>query len=382
MKLPIRARTLGLLLILVPLLVLFVWMVLRAGPLAPVPVTVATVQSRAIQPALFGIGTVQARYTYKLGPTLPARVRTLNVHVGDSVRAGQLLGEMDPVDLDSRLQAQQAVLGRAEASVREAQARQAFARSQAERYRVLEQAKATSRESLDMRRQELQIADAALAVSQQELARARADQQGLRAQRDNLRLLAPVDGVVVARDADPGTTIVAGQTVIELLDPKTLWINTRFDQVRAAGLAPELPARITLRSNASEALAGVVRRVEPKADAVTEETLAKVDFAQMPAPLPPIGELAEVTVTLPALAAAPVIPNAAMHRQNGQTGVWRIDGDRPIFTPVRLGAADLEGNVQVRDGLQEGDQLVVYSEKPLTARNRLKVVEHITKGKP
>ena len=179
MKLPIRGRTLGLLAILVPLLALFVWVVLRAGPLAPVTVTVATVQSRAIQPALFGIGTVQARYTYKIGPTLPARVRTLNVHVGDAVKAGQLLGEMDPVDLDSRMQAQQAVLGRAEASVREAQARQAFARSQAERYRVLEQAQAVSRESLDTRRQELQIADAALTVSQQELARARADQQAL-----------------------------------------------------------------------------------------------------------------------------------------------------------------------------------------------------------
>ena len=99
MKLPIRGRTLGLLAILVPLLALFVWVVLRAGPLAPVTVTVATVQSRAIQPALFGIGTVQARYTYKIGPTLPARVRTLNVHVGDAVKAGQLLGEMDPVDV-------------------------------------------------------------------------------------------------------------------------------------------------------------------------------------------------------------------------------------------------------------------------------------------
>ena len=380
MTLPIRGRTLGLLAILVPLLALFVWVVLRAGPLAPVTVTVATVQSRAIQPALFGIGTVQARYTYKIGPTLPARVRTLNVHVGDAVKAGQLLGEMDPVDLDSRMQAQQAVLGRAEASVREAQARQAFARSQAERYRVLEQAQAVSRESLDTRRQELQIADAALTVSQQELARARADQQALRAQRDNLRLLAPVDGVVVLRDADPGTTIVAGQTVIELLDPKTLWINSRFDQVRAAGLAAELPAQIVLRSGAGEPLAGLVSRIEPKADAVTEETLAKVDFAQMPTPLPPIGELAEVTVTLPALPAAPTIPNAAVHRQNGQTGVWRIQGNNPVFTPVQLGAADLDGHVQVHDGLKEGDQLVVYSEKPLNPRHRLQVVEQIAKG--
>ena len=74
------------------------------------------------------------------------------------------------------------------------------------------------------------------------------------------------------------------------------------------------------------------------------------------------------------------IPNAAVHRQNGQTGVWRIQGNNPVFTPVQLGAADLDGHVQVHDGLKEGDQLVVYSEKPLNPRHRLQVVEQIAKG--
>jgi multidrug resistance efflux pump len=39
------------------------------------------------------------------------------------------------------------------------------------------------------------------------------------------------------RDADPGTTIVAGQAVVEVIDPKSLWINVRFDQISASGLA-------------------------------------------------------------------------------------------------------------------------------------------------
>lgn len=373
----ISRRAVGLLLVILPLLALFGYVALRSGPLAPVAVTLTTVEIRAIEPALFGIGTVQPRYTYKIGPTMPARIRRLNVHVGDSVQAGQVLGEMDPVDLDSRIKAQTAVLARAEASVREARAKQSFARSQADRYRALAAEDATSRESLDARRQELQIAEAALEVTQQELARARADQQALQAVRDNLRLVAPVDGVVVERDADPGTTIVAGQTVIEVLDPRTLWINARFDQLRAAGLAARLPAQIVLRSGGREGLAGVVRRVEPKADAITEETLAKIDFASIPAPLPPIGELAEVTVTLPALPPSPAIPNAALQRHEGRTGVWRVTDGKPHFTPVQLGAADLDGRVQVLEGVHEGDRLVLYSEKPLTPRSRLKVVERI-----
>ena len=70
-----------------------------------------------------------------------------------------------------------------------------------------------------------------------------ADLDGLRAQRRNLRLIAPADGLVAAREADPGTTVVAGQTVIEIIDPASLWINVRFDQIVASGLAGGLPAR-------------------------------------------------------------------------------------------------------------------------------------------
>ena len=281
-KLPLQGRTLALLAVIIPLLVLFIYVGLRSGPLAPVAVTVASVESRAITPALFGIGTVEARYTYKIGPTFAGRVKRLEVHVGDQVKAGQVLGEMEPVD-----------------------------------------------------------------------------------------------GVVAVRDADPGTTIVAGQAVVEVIDPKSLWINVRFDQISASGLAGGLPAHIVLRSRGGQTLKGRVLRVEPKADAVTEETLAKVTFDNKPEPLPPVGELAEVTVDLPALPAAPLIPNAAVQREGDKVGVWQIvDGDLH-FSPVKLGTSDLNGYVQVREGLKNGDQVVTYSEKALTARSRIHVVEHI-----
>ncbi|MFZ3289294.1 MAG: efflux RND transporter periplasmic adaptor subunit [Telluria sp.] len=376
-KLPLQGRTLTLLAVIIPLLALFIYVGLRSGPLAPVAVTVVTVQSRALMPALFGIGTVQARYTYKIGPTFAGRVKRLDVHVGDQVRAGQVLGEMDPVDLDDRVRSQEFVFKRAQAALREAQARQAFAQTQARRYEQLFAVRSTSEEIVTTKRQELQIADAALSAALEDIARTRSEREGLLAQRINLRLIAPVDGVVAVRDADPGTTIVAGQAVVEVIDPKSLWINARFDQISAAGLAAGLPTRIVLRSRGGQTLQGRVLRGEPKADAVTEETLAKVTFDQQPEPLPPVGELAEVTVDLPALPAAPLIPNAAVQREGDKVGVWQIvDGDLR-FSPVTLGASDLNGAVQVRAGLKTGDRVVSYSEKALTARTRIHVVERI-----
>jgi len=90
------------------LLVLFIYVALRSGPLAPVPVILTIVENKSITPALFGIGTVEARYTYKVGPTVTGRVKRLDAHVGDRVKAGQILGEIDSIDLDERIHAQDA----------------------------------------------------------------------------------------------------------------------------------------------------------------------------------------------------------------------------------------------------------------------------------
>ena len=381
-KFPLQGRTLALLAVVVPLLALFVYVVLRSGPLAPVAVTLATVESQALTPALFGVGTVGTRTSTKIGPTVAGRLLRLDVDVGDRVRAGQVLGEMDPLDWGERLHAQDAALQRVQASLREAQARQAHAQVQATRYSELLTLQATTQELAATKQQELQVANAAVAAAQAEAARVRAERAGVTAQQRHLRMIAPSDGLVTQRLADPGSTVVAGQTVVEVVDPASLWISVRLDQISAHGLAANLPARVLLRSRAGQTLDARVLRVEPLADSVTEETLAKVVFSQLPAPLPPLGELAEVTIDLPTLAAQPVLPNAAVQRVGGQTGVWQWTQGALQFTPVTLGVADLDGHVQVLSGLSVGDQVVLYSEKPLTARSRIHVVERLTKAAP
>lgn len=381
-RLPIQRRTLTLVAVLLPILLLFVYVILRSGPLAPVEVTTVDVVARPVSPALFGIGTVEARYTHRVGPTFAGRISRVDVQVGDHVTAGQSLGEMDPVDLDERIHAQSAVTRRAQAQVREAEARQRYAQTQAQRYEKLLAVRLISEEAVATRHQELQVTNAALSGAREELTRAEADRAALVAQRNNLRLVAPVDGLVTVRDADPGTTVVAGQAVVELVDPRSIWVNVRFDQLGAQGLAAKLPARVMLRSRSKTSLPGQVLRVEPIADVVTEETLAKVTFDALPQPLPPLGELAEVTVALPAQPTAPVVPNAAIRHINNALGVWLLaDGDLH-FTPVEAGAADLDGNVQITKGLKAGDRVVVYSEKALTAHSRIHVVKHLAGTTP
>ncbi len=377
--------------LLLPVLGAFLWLALTSGPLAPIPVTLTRVTERAITPALFGVGTVQARYTYRIGPTVAGRVGRVEVQVGERVKAGQLLGEMDPVDLDERVAAQDAALRRAEsgvvaarAQVGDAQARRDFGSAQVRRYEKLLLAKTASEDTVEAKRQEALVADAGLALAQanlesaeQDLGRVKAEREALVRQRENLRLVAPVDALVVSRDGEPGSTVVAGQSVIEVIDPSSLWVDTRFDQLGAGALRAGLGARIALRSQPLGDVDGTVVRVEPRADAVTEELLAKVAFATLPDPLPRLGELAEVTVALAPLPASPALPNAALHRRDDQLGVWVLGDAGPRFVAVETGARDLDGWVQIRSGLVVGDPVVLHSRTPLTPGHRVKAVEQI-----
>jgi len=395
---PLVVRRIVIGILAVALVAALAFVALRTGPLAPIKVTVTSVQEGKLNPAIFGIGTVEARRSWMVGPTVAGRVLSVRVDVGDVVKAGQLLAEMDPVDLDQRLAALDAALARAsstqaaaQAQVTDAMARRELAALNAKRNQDLAAQNFISPGALESRLQEKASADAALQTAQanlsgtaQDITRQKAERAALQQQRGNVRLLAPANGVVTSRDAEAGSTVVAGQPVLRLIDPASLWVRMRVDQGRSAGLAPGLKARIVLRSQPRTALQGQVARVELLADAVTEERIAQIAFASAPAPSASavsasVGELAEVELQLPETATALLLPNASIQRLQGQTGVWRLSEGKPAFSPVRLGTSSLDGRVQVLEGLKAGDSVVVYSQKALTEGARVQVVDALVK---
>lgn len=388
-----KVITLGLLGVVLLIAVGFV--IRRAGPLAPVRVTVMQATEGSLTPAIYGIGTVEARRNYLIGPTTAGRVLRVLVDAGDTVKAGQLLAEMDPVDLDHRLLALDASAARAssvilvsEAQAVDAAARRELAAINARRYVELGQQSFVSAGAVESKVQEQTSADAALRAAQanqvaasQDLTRLKAERAGLLQQRQSVRLVATQDGIVLSRDAEPGSTVVAGQSVLKLVDPASLWVKARFDQGRSAGLATGLVADIVLRSKAASTLRGKVVRVELQGDSVTEESVAQIAFDALPAGIS-VGELAEVTLSLPATPRALLLPNAAIKRLGGQSGAWVLIESGPKFVPLRLGQTSLDGQVQVLEGLQAGAQIVVYSEKEITAKSRTQIVASLAEHAP
>lgn len=369
------------------------WLLTSQGPLAPTRVTVAKVERGALVATTFGIGTVEARRAYAVGPTVASRVLRVLVDQGDMVNAGQLVAELDPVDLDDRMASGALAAERAThaveaavAQVAEAQSRERVATVSARRYVELRQQGFVSQEALDAKLHEAsasaasaQSAAAQAAAARRDAEKARADLAGIAKLRAQTRLVSPVAGIVTARLIEPGATVVAGQAVVQLIDPASLWIRARIDQGQAGGLRAGQAAGIVLRSDPRVTHRGSVQRVDWVSDAVAEERIVNVGFDVRPAGVG-VGDLAEVTIRLADIADARSVPSAAVKRVDRQDGVWRVSGDRVAFHPVEVGTITLDGRSQILAGLGDGETVIVHSEQSLRSDARVRIVPALVRA--
>jgi HlyD family secretion protein len=256
-------------------------------------VTVTQVEERSISPAMFGIGTVEARYTQKVGPTAAGRVTMVAVDVGDTVVAGQLLAQIDPIDLDQRIDAaaggtaRSAALEQAAiAQIADANARVVLARSVAARTEHLKRGGWVTAAMVDQRRQELAAAQAGLAAAQANRSAAAMDRGRLGAERSALGRAARQSAACRTarrtggaqscrtrhdRGGRPGRD--RDHRSITIVDQRAL----RPDPIGWSGCGPAGADCIAFSAGRAR-LTGTIERVEPMADALTEEVLAKARF--------------------------------------------------------------------------------------------------------
>jgi RND family efflux transporter MFP subunit len=335
----------------------------RAVPVA----TVAAAQG-SIAVRVAGPGTVQARVPVTLGARITATVARLDADVGDFVKRGQLLAVLDDRDLAARRAValgQQEVLARnlkaAQATVAKAQADLELAQSRHRRDNELLRSGFLSQGSLDASTAALQSALASLDNARAALA-AREAEQGSLAHEVRYaetvlsfsRIAAPADGVVIARLAEAGATVVPGSPLFRLADPAALWVATRVDESVVGRVQVGQAASIRLRTG--ETHAGKVARIARQSDAATRELEVNVAFDAAPQRFA-IDQEAEVTI-LTGEDAGIAVPLSALTRdRKGRQGVLVVHDGSTQFRPVETGTAD-ERQVLVRSGLAAGEFVV------------------------
>jgi HlyD family secretion protein len=367
-----------------------------ALPLPPVAagfaVSTEPVQLRRFDQALALHGTVVAREMIVVGADVPGlRLRRVMVEVGDRVRPGQPLAQLDDGVLRLQVAQARAQLARGkaeqrrarhpyrpqelsglEAGVLRAQAVLSQAKDAHDRVVALQGRGDSTVEELMRRQADLRVAEAELrqARLKVEMARAGSRQEDLQAADAEVAVLgarlselelqlgrtvvrAPAAGLVVRRTAPVGTAVVPTQSLFEIVQDGRYEVAAKGVWSELKALQSGQPAAVT--DDAGLTLGGAVRLVEPALDAASK--LATVRVA-LPAYAPVrLGMLLQVAVDT-GVRQLLSVPEGALMPVDHHLVVFVRRGDRVQERPVVV-SARIKGRAGIRQGLQAGEEVVV-----------------------
>jgi multidrug efflux system membrane fusion protein len=338
---------------------------------APEPVRavkVITVGASDIQSGHEFSGEVKPRVESRLGFRVAGKVIRRSVELGQPVKAGTVIAQLDPQDY--RLAAEAAG-----AQVAAARTNRDLAAADFKRFQQLREQNFISGAELERRETALKAAQAQLDQAQAQL-KAQGNQAAY------TTLVADVSGVVTGIEAEPGQVVTAGTTIVRIAQdgPRDVVFAVPEDKVQA--LKPGSPVAVRPWSGQAP-LAGKIREVAASADPVTRTYTVKVGLEG--AAQPPLG--ATVTVLPQALSYAGgqviKLPTSALRQEGKGTAVWVLD--RATMTvrsqPVQLATAD--GNEAViAGGLVPGMLVVSAGVHVLAPGQKVSVWQEKASGAP
>lgn len=308
---------------------------------APRPVMVVQPEPAAGQVGVFP-GEVRARrepeLSFRLGGELVAR----HVEVGDRVVAGQVLAELDPRDARLRLDAARAGLAAAEAALE-------IASVDLQRQASLLERGLVSAAAHDAARN----AHAAAAARRQQAA---AELDISRNQAGYARLDATADGVILARRAEVGQVVAAGQPVSVLAEDGGREVLISVAEHRQQAFEPGTPVLVELWSRPGRRVPGQVRERAPAADGATRTHAVRIAF-DADALEAGLGQSARV-IANGGSDQSLLLPLQAVGAEDGDAFVWRFDGTRIHRQPVEV-LAFAEDGARVRGPIAPGDWVVM-----------------------
>ena len=346
----------------------------------------ATVQvSRAdIESSVTALGTLQPRRYVDVGAQASGQIHKIHVEVGDVVKEGQLLVEIDPSTQQAKLDAGRFSVENLKAQLQEQRAQHDLARQKFQRQQNLAAGGATREEDVQTAQAELRATQARVDMFQAQIRQAEASLRSDQAELGYTRIYAPMAGTVVALDAREGQTLNAQQQTplilrIAKLSPMTVWAEV--SEADIGHVKPGMHAWFTTLSGGTRRWTSTVRQILPvppkpldqtsqgggspastsksgSARVVLYTVLLDVDnadnalMAEMTTQVFFVADQAKNVLT------APVAALQTGTQANLQTAQVVAKNGSIEQRDVRTGISD-RLRVQILDGLQEGDHLLI-----------------------
>jgi len=334
--------------------------VVAAGPPAVLATTVAggDRNSRIELPA-----SIQAFEQTTIFARTSGYIKARYVDIGDRVRKGQLLAEIeDPQTAQSLLQAR-ATLAQTKAQLLQAQANAELSTVTNQRWQALQKQGVVAQQDADQKRAQSSADQAAIAADKANITAAEANVVSLEQQASFSRVMAPFAGIVLSRSIDRGSLISTGsqtgvQQMFTIAQSDTVRVFANVPQAASVGLRQGQVAQVSIRELPGTAYPGTITRTSSSLDPSTRTLLVEVDLKNDGKILP--GMYATVLYDLPPTATAPVMlpANALVIRSAGPQAVVLDQNNVAHFRSLVLGR-DIGSATEVLKGLKAGDVVVL-----------------------
>jgi multidrug efflux system membrane fusion protein len=342
-----------------------VLLVTACSRVEPAPEPIRAVRTLTVAPqsaagAWEYAGEVRARTESRLGFRVGGKIVRRNADIGDMVKRGQVLAQLDPQDLKLGQDAARAALVAAQANFDQAAA-------DFKRFRELRDQGFISSADLERRGTSLKAAQAQL-----DQAKAQASVQGNQAA--YAALAADASGVITGVDAEPGMVVAAGAPVVRLAHdgPRDVVFAVPEDKVGLVKALAVQPGHFKVRlwGATGEALPAAIREIAAAADPVTRTFLVKADVGKAAVRL---GQTTTVLVETPQVAGVTKLPLSALKEEQGRSVVYLVDRDAMTVRPQPVQIAGADGNEAVISaGLKTGEVVVTAGVHVLTPGQKVK----------
>lgn len=332
-----------------------------AAPKARPPPLVATarVEARDVPVTVNAPVDLRPLAVFDLGAKALGYLDSVLVERGDRVKRGQVLATVRPSDLPDQLDAERAGLGTVQASL-------ALARTNFER------AKALAPKGL-VSQQELQQAASALAAAEAAEAASKARIEVLAVRLGEMRILSPVDGIVLSRRLDPGALVGpgGGGAILTVGQTQVLRVFVSVNERESAGVKVGQLTQVQLDAFPGRTFEGKVVRLSPAFDPTTRTLEAEVQLPNPDGELR-IGMYGRAAIVLEVHPGAAVVPASAVVVNSLGRYAFVVEGDSVRRRTLELGV-DGGDWMEVVQGLRPGEVLVTAGADALADGAKIRV---------
>ncbi len=326
-----------------------------------------------LEESVLATGALQAFKTVAVGAQVSGQLKTLHVALGDKVKKGELLAEIDPVLQQNTLKDSAAQVENLQAQKRSKQALLKEYESAYKRQKLMVAGDAASRADLESAQALLESTRQDISSLNAQIKRAVIAVNTAQANLGYTRISAPMDGVVISIQTEEGQTVVSTQsatTILTLADLDTITVKAKISEADITRVKPGLTAYFTLLGDADTRYYSRLRAIEPgpvssgtsSSSTSTATAIYYNGLFEVPNPGHKlrVSMTAQVSIVLNEAKNALCIPASALgdKQKDGRYTVKIVRDNIPETRTIRTG---INNNVyvQVIDGLQEGDKVVV-----------------------